>query len=561
MTSTANFANTINAPGKRRFTRRQTPLQAIRWADSCTVRSIATQSLPTNSSRIWKCLRSLAPNRRELAQLPSKFQTVHVLSSQQWKSFAHWLRNRRGAVSAQSSTTSTGSCACCRRNRRRIPSAPTQMPMLQPRASCNGQFASREICAKKMKQALKVGPGGVLLRRVENGGDEFHAGYAVIDGRDEERVFCGGTACVVSRDLLRDVGVKLSEGFEVAFRMAARNAARMFGRSRGIGAVARQSHRRLAVTAEVHVVGIFLRPIDAALFAVDAEAEIVFVTDGDLAGPEHAADSFVVAEQDLNVVVETAAGNHDADVGGDLFGVMLADEAGDVVSVRADVAKRAGGSALRGVGAPRGLFLAGVFERRGEPILRVFDLHEAKLAEFAGSDHFARLTNDGVAGVVVCETENFAGFFDQLRESLRVFDGGREWLVADDVEAGFEKGFCGAEVEMIRRDDRDGVDAIGALRFGGGHFGEAAVRSVRGDVEIARGGASALGTRGESGGDEFPAIVDARGDAMDGGDDAAGFASFYAEAMAAGVCRCCFCVDGHVSPRVLFFPAEIVIVI
>ncbi len=126
------------------------------------------------------------------------------------------------------------------------------------------------------------------------------------------------------------------------------------------------------------------------------------------------------------------------------------------------------------------------------------------------------------------------GFFDELRESFGVFDGGGERLVADDVEAGFEEGFCGAEMEMIRRDDRDGVDAIGALRFGGGHFGEAAVGAVGGNVEIARGGASALGIRGERGGDEFPAIVDARGDAMDGADEAAGSAADHAEAKAAG---------------------------
>ena len=341
-----------------------------------------------------------------------------------------------------------------------------------------------------------------MFGRAQDGGDEFHAGDAIIDSRNKQRFFRGWAARIVCGDLLGDVGIKLGEGFEIAFGVAAGNAAGVFGRGGGVGAVARERHGRFAVAAEVKIVGIFLRPIEAAFFAVNAEAEIVFVADGDLAGPQHALHALVVAQQHLHVVVEAAAGNDDADVGGDLLGVKLADEAGDVVGVRADVAERAGGAALRGVGAPRGLFLAGVFERRGEPVLRVFDLHEAELAEFAGGDHFASLANDGIAGVVMREAENFAGFFDELRESFGVFDGGGERLVADDVEAGFEEGFRGAEVEMIRRDDGDDVDAIGAPGFGGSHFGEAAVGAVGRDVEIAGGGAAAFGIGGESGGDE-----------------------------------------------------------
>ena len=89
-------------------------------------------------------------------------------------------------------------------------------------------------------------------------------------------------------------------------------------------------------------------------------------------------------------------------------------------------------------------------------------------------------------------------------------------------------------MEMIRRDDGDDVDAVGALGFGGSHFGEAAVGAVICDVQIARGGAAALGIGGESGGDEFEAVVDARGDAVDGADEAAGSAADHAEAEAAG---------------------------
>src|SRR5580698_2353922 len=104
---------------------------------------------------------------------------------------------------------------------------------------------------------LEFGPRGVLFGGGEDGGDEFYAGYAIVDSRDEERFFRCGAAGVVGGDLLGDVGIKLGEGFEIAFGVAAGNAARVFGACSSVGAVARQRHRRFAVAAEVEVVGIF----------------------------------------------------------------------------------------------------------------------------------------------------------------------------------------------------------------------------------------------------------------------------------------------------------------
>ena len=53
--------------------------------------------------------------------------------------------------------------------------------------------------------------------------------------------------------------------------------------------------------------------------------------------------------------------------------------------------------------------------------------------------------------------------------------------------------FLRAEMDIVGGDDGDGVDAVGTLGFGGGHFVEGGVDAVGGDVEIAGGIACAFG--------------------------------------------------------------------
>jgi len=81
-------------------------------------------------------------------------------------------------------------------------------------------------------------------------------------------------------------------------------------------------------------------------------------------------------------------------------------KARDVVGMRADVAEATAGPALRGIRAPGGLFLSGVLKRGGQPVLRVFDLHDANLSELAVGDHLAGLADHRIARVIVRESEN-----------------------------------------------------------------------------------------------------------------------------------------------------------
>src|SRR5579863_6945714 len=272
---------------------------------------------------------------------------------------------------------------------------------------------------------------------------------AILDAGDEQRGRIRSAASVSRSNLLGEVGVELRKSFEIALWMARGDAAGVLCGVGGARAVAAEHDRRLAVLREAEIVGIFLLPFEAGFVAIDAQAKIVFVARSDLTGPQHSASTAGEAKEHVDVVVETAAGNENGNVGGDLFATKPADKAGEIVSMRADVAKAAGRSALRWVGAPDGLLLPGGFDGSGEPILGVFDLYDANRADFASGDHFLRLTNHGIARVVVRKAKDEAGALDDLGESHGVCNGGGERLIADDVNAGFEEGFCGSEMHVI----------------------------------------------------------------------------------------------------------------
>ena len=127
--------------------------------------------------------------------------------------------------------------------------------------------------------------------------------------------------------------------------------------------------------------------------------------------------------------------------------------------------RRTRGPALRRIGAPCCLLLARLLERRGQPVLRVFDLHYPDRAQLAVGHHLASLPYQRIAGVVVGHGKEDAGTAHHLGQVASVFKSGGEWLVANDVNASFEKCFCRRVVQMVRCDDGHGVNAIFSLRL------------------------------------------------------------------------------------------------
>jgi hypothetical protein len=136
----------------------------------------------------------------------------------------------------------------------------------------------------------------------------------------------------------------------------------------------------------------------------------------DLAGPDHAlgalATARLEAQHDVGVVVQHAPGAEGGQVGGESVKFEIGD-AREIIGMSADVAGRAASARLLGIGTPGRLFLAGRLDGLGQPILRIFRLYDADVAKLALRHHLARLPHHGIAGVVVRQDEELAGFLDQ----------------------------------------------------------------------------------------------------------------------------------------------------
>src|SRR5437870_40438 len=103
--------------------------------------------------------------------------------------------------------------------------------------------------------------------------------------------------------------------------------------------------------------------------------------------------------------------------------------------MRADVSERTRRAAACGVSTPLSLFLSSCFQRGGEPVLHIFNLHQSNRAKFSRLHHFARLPHQGMSGVVMCQAKNEPGASHGSGKIQRVLEGGRERFVANNVNA------------------------------------------------------------------------------------------------------------------------------
>ena len=74
--------------------------------------------------------------------------------------------------------------------------------------------------------------------------------------------------------------------------------------------------------------------------------------------------------------------------------------------MRADIAQRAADSGFRGVGPPGSLLRAQFLLRRHQPVLQIFNEHFAHGAHLSGPEQMTRVTDHGMAGVIVRERED-----------------------------------------------------------------------------------------------------------------------------------------------------------
>ena len=250
-----------------------------------------------------------------------------------------------------------------------------------------------------------------------------------------------------------------------------------------------------------------------------------------LAGPDGTARAVGIAQQHLGVVVDGPAGHEAAELGAQLGQRLARHVIRQVPGMRADVANRAA-AGLGRVGAPGGLLVAAAFQRLGQPVLRVFGLHHADVAQPALQHHLPRHAHHRVGAVVVGDGEDQALLLRQRGELLRIGAGGGDGLVADDVDAGLQKRRGRRGVQVVGRDDGHGLDAVFTRGFGLRHGLEAVVGARRVQAQCQARAARLFGRGRQCAGHQFVLVVQPRGDAVHAADEGAFTAAHHAQADA-----------------------------
>ena len=222
-------------------------------------------------------------------------------------------------------------------------------------------------------------PRRVFAARFHRSVHELHATQPIFGSRRQP---CAGRRRrfrIIRRDQVGDVAVELGEAFEIAFRMAGGNARCRSRRSATAPAPPRammrggSTERREAAGGSALPASTRGRPCRrrrAAAARSRCRARPGWPTACRARRSRSAAASAHCrrARGPARSVDRSAASCVDS---------QAADELGEVEGVRADVADAAAAPGARRVGAPRRLLLAVRLEQRRQPVLRVFDLHDA----------------------------------------------------------------------------------------------------------------------------------------------------------------------------------------
>src|SRR6185503_19955198 len=242
--------------------------------------------------------------------------------------------------------------------------------------------SSATFAERKATFAATLLPGPLVLQRQPGAAgfaagdgllDEVHPFHAVVDvGVDGVRLLERLSFGPLDHGVVGSA-VDVGEGFEEGFGVAAGEAAGPFAgvvHEGGVG-IPREHPVGLAVGPDDHHVRLLLPPGEGPLGAVDFNEQVVFAAVADLRGGDRAESHVFELDDRGAVVVERAAGLEGLEVAANLVGEEAGHVAGQVVSVRGDVAEAAGRPALGRVGPPRGLLLVGELQPRPEPALDV----------------------------------------------------------------------------------------------------------------------------------------------------------------------------------------------
>ena len=183
----------------------------------------------------------------------------------------------------------------------------------------------------------------------------------------------------------------------------------------------------------------------------------------------------MIAHHDMGVVIDPSARNKALQIGGEAFQRQAGHEIGEVKRMGADITGGATRAGFGGIGAPVGLFLTGGFERFGQPVLRIFDLHKTDVAKRACIYHGFGLPDHRIASVIVRQREDHARRIGGFGKFLCLGQCRGQRFIADHMDAAFDELQGGGRVHVVGGDDGNRFDAVFAAGLLRGHFLKTAI--------------------------------------------------------------------------------------
>ncbi|CTQ77719.1 hypothetical protein LAX5112_05028 [Roseibium alexandrii] len=182
----------------------------------------------------------------------------------------------------------------------------------------------------------------------------------------------------------------------------------------------------------------------------------------------------------MTVVIYLTARDEGLQIGGKALGAQAGHKASQIVGVGTNVSSRTPQSGPGRVRAPVGLLVV-LFDR--QPILRVFDLNDPDCSKIAVLDHLPRLTDHRIAGVIVRENKQGRRGLGRFGQLFGVCQRGGHRLVADHVNAAFQKRLGSRIVNMVRRHDGNRFDPVLQPCLPFGHVFKGAIDPIRLEAE------------------------------------------------------------------------------
>ncbi|MNE84711.1 hypothetical protein D3C80_1816450 [compost metagenome] len=123
--------------------------------------------------------------------------------------------------------------------------------------------------------------------------------------------------------------------------MPGRYAGHAGARRTSTGTAPRDEPLLLAKRREPEIVRVFLRPFDAALCAIDAQAQRIFIAGRNLTAPKHALGTTRKTQHHMRIVVQATSFDKTVEISGKAVEHQAGHEGGKIEGVRANIAGRA----------------------------------------------------------------------------------------------------------------------------------------------------------------------------------------------------------------------------